>query len=103
MTSVMSMKPSDLNTKTLIPAMTTVASSSVPLPLSLLPPLLAEVLGYMQRPIACPEEVKVRIAALRVPVEEVSGTRMATNWRTGPSRPSGGGGGRGGGVEYSKN
>ena len=88
----MSMKPSDLNTKTLIPAMTTVASSSVPL----LPPLLAEVLGYMQRPIACPEEVKVRIAALRVPVEEVSGTRMATNWRTGPSRPSGGGGGRGG-------
>lgn len=62
-----------------------------------LPPLLAEVLGYMQRPIACPEDVKVRIAALRVPTEEVSGTRMATNWRTGPSRPGGGGGGGGGG------
>jgi hypothetical protein len=66
-----------------------------------LPPLLAEVLGYMQRPIACPEEVKVRIAALRVPAEEVSGTRMATNWRTGPSRPSGGGG-RGSSGSYGR-
>jgi hypothetical protein len=80
--------PSDLNTKTTISAMTTVAPTA-------LPPLLAEVLGYMQRPIACPEEVKARIGALRVPADEVSGTRMATNWRTGPSRP-GGGGGRGG-------
>lgn len=57
-----------------------------------IPAALAEALGHMQRPIACPEEVKVRIAALRVPLEEVNGTRMPTNWRTGPSGGSSGGG-----------
>jgi hypothetical protein len=47
----------------------------------------------MQRVIACPEDVRSKIAGLRVPIEEVSsGGRMTTNWRS-----SGGGGGRGGG------
>jgi hypothetical protein len=48
-----------------------------------IPASLAEALGHMQRPIACPEDVKARIAALRVPADEVSGTRMPTNWRSG--------------------
>jgi len=57
-----------------------------------IPPGLAEALGHMQRAVACPEEVKARIAALRVPVDEVAGTRgLATNWRI-----SGGGGHSGG-------
>jgi hypothetical protein len=50
-----------------------------------IPASLAEALGHMQRPIACPEDVKARIAALRVPADEVSGTRMPTNWRSGAS------------------
>ena len=49
----------------------------------MLPLVLAEALGFMQRVVACPDEVKARIAALRVPAEEVTGTRMSTNWRTG--------------------
>jgi len=48
----------------------------------MLPPVLAEALGYMQRPFACPDEVKARIAALRVPADEVTGTRISTNWRS---------------------
>jgi len=68
--------------------------------------MLVEALGYMQRPVACPEDVKARIAALRVPAEEVTGTRMNTNWRSAPNslgvqggggRNRGGGGGGGGG------
>ena len=51
----------------------------------MLPPMLAEALGFMQRPFACPDEVKARIAALRVPADEVTGTRMSTNWRFGSS------------------
>jgi hypothetical protein len=48
-----------------------------------LPNGLAEALGHMQRAVACPEEVKARIALLRVPIEEVSGTRgLTTNWRS---------------------
>jgi len=47
-------------------------------------PSLAEALGYMQRSIACPEDVKARIAALRVPADEVTGTRINTNWRSVP-------------------
>lgn len=47
--------------------------------MSTLPPALSDALGHMQRIIACPEDVKARIAALRVPVQEVSGTR---NWRS---------------------
>jgi hypothetical protein len=48
----------------------------------------------MQRPGACPEDVRARIAALRVPAEEVSGTRgLPTNWRQGPVAGGGGGGG----------
>ena len=54
----------------------------------MLPPALAEALGFMQRLLACPDEVKARIASLRVPAEEVTGTRVSTNWR-----PSGGGAG----------
>ncbi len=53
----------------------------------------------MQRTIACPEDVKARIAALRVPLEDVPGTRMTTNWRSGPppsSHDTGGGSGGGG-------
>jgi hypothetical protein len=46
---------------------------------------LTDALGYMQRPIACPEDVKARIAALRVPADEVTGTRINTNWRSGNS------------------
>lgn len=48
----------------------------------MLPPVLAEALGFMQRPFVCPDEVKARIAALRVPADEVTGTRMSTNWRS---------------------
>jgi len=61
-----------------------------------LPPGLAEALGHMQRAIACPEDVRAKIAALKVPVEEVSGTRggFTTNWR-GPQGAGGGGGGGG--------
>ena len=48
-----------------------------------LPHGLTEALGHMQRAVACPEEVKARIALLRVPIEEVSGTRgLTTNWRS---------------------
>lgn len=46
-------------------------------------PLLIEALGYMQKVVACSEEVKAKIAALRVPAEEVTGTRMSTSWRSG--------------------
>ena len=77
-----------------------------------LPHGLAEALGHMQRAVACPEEVKARIAALRVPVEEVSGTRgLTTNWRsnaTGSNATGGGaaaaaaGGGGGGGGWHSR-
>ncbi len=48
-----------------------------------MPPAVAEALGYMQRPIACPEDIKAKIATLRVPTEGVTGTRMNTNWRGG--------------------
>jgi hypothetical protein len=59
-----------------------------------MPPALSEALGYMQRPIACPEDVKGRIAALRVPAEDVPGTRMITAWRSSlPEADSGGGSG----------
>jgi hypothetical protein len=54
-----------------------------------LPAALAEALGHMQRIVACPEDVKSRIAALRVPTDEVCGTRMQTNWRQGPPAASG--------------
>ena len=54
---------------------------------------LAEALGYMQRAVACPEDVRARVAALRVPADDVPGVRMNTNWRAGPpSAPRGGGG-----------
>ena len=50
-------------------------------------PALSEALAYMQRAIACPEDVKARSAALRVPADEITGTRLNTNWRTGPQQP----------------
>lgn len=69
-----------------------------------LPPGLAEALGHMQRAIACPEDVRAKVAALKVPAEEVSGTRgFTTNWRSGGT-PSGGAGGgfrTGGGYPQS--
>ena len=68
-----------------------------------LPAALSEALGYMQRSIACPEDVKARIVALRVPVEDVPGTRMTTSWRSATSHDAGGGGWRhnGGGSSGS--
>jgi len=54
--------------------------------MGMMDPTLVEALGYMQRAIACPDDVKARIAALRVPADDVTGTRMNTNWRSGPSR-----------------
>ena len=48
---------------------------------------LMEALGFMQRPALLPEDVKNRIAALYVPPEDVTGTRMNTNWRSGSGRP----------------
>jgi hypothetical protein len=53
-----------------------------------IPPAVAEALGYMQRPVACPEDIKAKILALRVPSDGVTGTRMNTNWRSGPAQPS---------------
>lgn len=48
----------------------------------------------MQRHSACPEDVRARIAALRVPADEVSGTRgLPTNWRQGGGAPAAAGGG----------
>ena len=40
---------------------------------------LDQALGYMHRPAVCPEEVRARIAALRVPIDDGSaGGRMTT-------------------------
>jgi hypothetical protein len=66
-----------------------------------IPSALSEALGHMQRPAACPEDVRARIAALRVPAEEVAGTRgLRTQWWAGagaqaqaPAAAGGGGGG----------
>ena len=87
-------------------------SLSIP---SMMDSVLVDALSFMQRSIACPDDVKARIAALRVPADEVTGTRMNTNWRSsggghasgpgsgprgwhgGGSRGGGGGGGGGGG------
>lgn len=74
-----------------------------------LPAALSAALGYMQRPIACPEEIRLRIQGLRIVTDEgygapsgggrVSGSGhgsgrgggFVTNWRSGGgSRPSGG-------------
>ena len=65
-------------------------------------PLTMEVLGslsdalkFMEKIIACPEDARLRIAALRIPVDEVSGTRgYSGQWRASP--PSSGGGSGGG-------
>ena len=64
-----------------------------------LPAALATALGHMQRPIACPEEVRVRIAGLRIVSDEGPAHRagVPTNWRTGGGpAPSGGAGTDGG-------
>jgi len=52
--------------------------------------LLAEALRHMQRPAACSEEARSRIAALRVPSDDGvvtlgNGRKMNTNWRAPPS------------------
>lgn len=52
-----------------------------------LPVAVTEALGHMARAVPCPEEIRRRIAALRVPVDEGAGAgggRMTTNWRSGP-------------------
>jgi hypothetical protein len=50
---------------------------------SILPPALTEVMGYMQiQHFVCPPEVKTRILGLRVNMEEESCGRIPTNWRT---------------------
>ena len=48
---------------------------------------LVEALTFMQRPVVLPEDIKARIMALQVPSEDVTGTRMNTNWRSGSGRP----------------
>ena len=65
-------------------------------------PLLSNALEYMSRStIPCPDVVKSRIAALRIP-EEVSGTRIGTNWRlTSQGSGSERGSGRGRGSTIS--
>ena len=59
---------------------------------STFPAPLVAALGHMQRSVACPEEVRVRIAGLRVPVDDGGGARITTNWRTGGGGHGGGGG-----------
>jgi len=71
-----------------------------------LPAALATALGHMQRPIACPEEVRVRIAGLRIVSDEGPAHRsgVPTNWRTGggsTTAPSAGGSGTDGGSYRS--
>ena len=41
---------------------------------------------YMQTSIAFPEDVRARIASLRVPLEDGKDPRMNTNWRSGPGQ-----------------
>ena len=57
---------------------------------------ISEVSKLMQIPFACPADVRARIAALRVPVEDAPPVgRMSTNWRSGHAvhrAPHGGGG-----------
>jgi len=80
--------------------MATVGLNTVAHKESMMPPELVEALGYMQRSIACPEDVKGRIAALRVPADDVTGTRMNTSWRTGPSSSGPSSSGSGSGSRY---
>lgn len=44
---------------------------------------LDTVLSYMNRPGTCPEDIRARIAALRVPIDEGATSRVAANWRRG--------------------
>lgn len=51
---------------------------------------IADARRLMQRPLACPDDVKALISTLRVPADDGTvalgnGHRMSTNWRTGPS------------------
>jgi hypothetical protein len=56
-----------------------------------LPVELGIALGHMQRIVSCPEEVKARIAALRVPTDDLASRGVSTNWRTGSSGGAGSG------------
>ena len=65
---------------------------------------LSDVLQLMQRSFPCPDDVRARIASLRVPVDDGTvplgnGQRMNVNWRTGagPGRHGHSHGGHGGG------
>jgi hypothetical protein len=70
-----------------------------------LPAELGVALGHMQRVVVCPEEVRARIAALRVPLDDGGAPgRMTTSWRVGGGGAAGGagrafGGGGGGGRD----
>ncbi len=68
-----------------------------------IPVALTEALGHMQRPLACPEEVRAKITALRVPADEVSGTRFTTNWRMAPPAHANDGGGGGSNRLFNRN
>ena len=46
-----------------------------------------DALRFMQTSVVFPEDIRARIASLRVPTEDT--TRMSTNWRSGPSQGSG--------------
>lgn len=55
---------------------------------------LSDVLQLMQRSFPCPDDVRARIATLRVPVDDGTvplgnGQRMNVNWRTGAGAGSG--------------
>jgi len=57
---------------------------------------ISEVSKLMQIPFACPADVRARIAALRVPVDDAAPAgRLSTNWRSGHAvhRVAHGGGG----------
>lgn len=68
---------------------TSIDTMSAPMT-SEMPVELGVALGHMQRIVSCPEEVKARIAALRVPTDDMAGRGVATNWRTGSSGGAGG-------------
>ena len=54
---------------------------------------LSEALRLMQRPSQCPDDVRAKIAGLRVPADDGTvalgnGGRLNTNWRSGPRAPT---------------
>lgn len=68
-----------------------------------LPAALVVALGHMHRPVACPEEIRARIGAIRVPADDGAG-RVTTSWRASAPPPSSGYGhhGHGHGHGYGR-